>query len=528
MRHQFLLTPVPSPRGKGKRDVLLPVPSPQGEKRNMELATLTFHLTPTGVPRDDFDATDAFSQAFIHSLGLNVHSGCWANINLDSPAMDSFIREARNLILAEKATFYGMNTLYCTLPDDADHPHEWYELTSYTRFESEGWKSDIETCKAFRMPPTAYIAAGMHNNLYVSEHFKTIVEEHQLTGIDFVWVKDVGKYRAPQWFVPVPLKPLGRGVDHPWYQPTAIGAIHSRFFFGINWRSGQHIFDMKAMRREPIFTKPVFRNLFSLYGLPGALEGGSLTIAAYRTHLRHFLPETDFAYAWDDKSSARILCISRKARDVLLAAKVITPDDTSAIQILDTPPLGCAQLDGHGALPPSRLTPAQVTLLQKRLAQAWEKQQRTPKPIRATTLKEVLRLIRKAKRERPDDFQKPAKHPDFAQLPVTLPAHWIALLSVTNGAELDAECSLFTTTEITAAYHEKRELIAETFDVYPYDYPLVPIASNPSGDWYALENRDEHAEDARVVLISHEDCTVIYTWESIPLLIFDFLSGFHN
>lgn len=58
--------------------------------------TLSFHLASSSIlegarTSGDLDASQEFSQTFIHSLGLKVESGTWSRINLDSPKFLEFL-----------------------------------------------------------------------------------------------------------------------------------------------------------------------------------------------------------------------------------------------------------------------------------------------------------------------------------------------------------------------------------------------------------------------------------------------------
>src|ERR1035437_2789816 len=99
----------------------------------MQKDTLNFHLAPSTIlttPMQgwDFEVSDAFSKKFIHSLGLKAQSGCWSEIDLDSPVINDFLDKAGALIDEGKAVFYGSNQLIQQLIDDDIIPWEWYEL----------------------------------------------------------------------------------------------------------------------------------------------------------------------------------------------------------------------------------------------------------------------------------------------------------------------------------------------------------------------------------------------------------------
>lgn len=73
------------------------------------------------------------------------------------------------------------------------------------------------------LPRGCHVAHGGWEH-YVSEAFRAAVEEEGLTGLEFLWVRDVGRFRAPQRYEALPPAALGRGLDHPWFDRTAFEA----------------------------------------------------------------------------------------------------------------------------------------------------------------------------------------------------------------------------------------------------------------------------------------------------------------
>jgi hypothetical protein len=108
---------------------------------------------------------------------------------------------------------------------DGRPPVEWFELDPKYEGDlqtlvwfAEDRVADYRThlrLHADRMKPGIHVA-GWGPFVYVSERFKSIAEAHRLSGIEFIWCPDVGKYQAPQWYLPVCSHCLGRGLDHPW------------------------------------------------------------------------------------------------------------------------------------------------------------------------------------------------------------------------------------------------------------------------------------------------------------------------
>jgi hypothetical protein len=121
------------------------------------------------------------------------------------------------------------------LIDDDQTPAEWFVVDPQQQSEFFGgiWWDLQEAInghekhlvvKADRLKPGTHLG-GYSNRVYVSERFKAVVEKRRLTGIEFIWVKDTGKYRAPQWYLPVCHQGLGRGLDHPWIDTTRLSGL---------------------------------------------------------------------------------------------------------------------------------------------------------------------------------------------------------------------------------------------------------------------------------------------------------------
>ena len=56
----------------------------------------------------------------------------------------------------------------------------------------------------------------------MSEQVKALVEREGLSGLELLWLPDVGRAEAMQWYLPIPAEPLGRGLDHPWFDPSSL------------------------------------------------------------------------------------------------------------------------------------------------------------------------------------------------------------------------------------------------------------------------------------------------------------------
>ncbi|MCP4614377.1 MAG: hypothetical protein GY845_37315 [Planctomycetes bacterium] len=507
----------------------------------MQEETLTFHITiPDRNDITKWDEAEAFTREFVYSLGLKFCGFPWSTIDLDSPNIDLFLKRAEELIVDGKAVFYGANVLSQNLIEDNDFQAEWYQLGFGTRFDSEIDKNGCETIKAYTIPPNLNIATGPMTRFYnyVSERFKNVVENNNLTGLDFVWVKDIGRYKAPQWFVPVAWNPIGRGVDHPWFDSSArFGSGRSMISPNPVFRRGMSSVYLPMIKRDFTLLGSVHAKLIDLYS--HCDDEYLLSIDSYPRFLRHYLPATDFAYFWgytDDHKQKngeiwkeRMIYLNRKARDILIQHNVISRKEAIPVLVFDKLPDGYQLLDGTAPLPEPLLSVDQITDKKIQLSSDWANHNAIEKPIRSIQIKEALKYLRKAKKDHPSDYNKGLSKLKKQNLPVNLPSNWVQVLSVSNGCKLNDKCTFLPIEEIQSAYDEYYDkIVLPSFDDYPYDCKHLPIGANIHGDWYSLEDNGSDTVDSRVFQVSHEDLSIVFEWATIPLFVFDMLTGFYD
>ena len=224
----------------------------------------------------------------------------------------------------------------------------------------------------------------------------------------------------------------------------------------------------------------------------------------------------------------RGLCLNRRAKTILLQNGLLDPRDLEPIQVLDQPPPGCRVLDGIEALPPPYYDAEELARVKALLCIAWERHASTEKPVQATTLKKSLDMMRMAKRRRPDDFRQPASKKALQNLPANIPDNWAAVLAISNGGELNDECEVIAADHLQDMYQEKSTLVKLLFDEYPYENDLMPVVTAANGDWFCLVRAEAQANEAKVVRISHEDLSILHTWDDIARFIHDMLTDFYD
>jgi hypothetical protein len=433
------------------------------------------------------------------------------------------------------------------LVDDDKTPVEWFIVDPTGRSNDEGLETlcwdlqepvvddDIHLrIRADRMKPGVHVA-GWSPLLYVSERFKAVVEAHRLTGIEFVWCRDVGKYRAPQWYLPICQQGLGRGLDHPWIDATKLSGEGSQALDPAG-RHGQSSAFAEQYKRDAgpgdSLVKKLLRLLRSMELLKRPPDFDS-----FPRYLRKYLPDTDFAYTIQNMydSRQRGLAMNRKARDLLKANRIVTEDLCTPLLILNRPPKGVENLDRrHGTAEPA-FSPEQMARIRELETTARAKHLANPKPPRAPDLVRSLALLRSRKRSTPMTFCKPATPKMIEEagraLGAPIPEPWQNVLRLTNGGKIensplasDQACLIIPADKLAASQREEMKYYKDIRAELPKT--LVLAMQTEIGDSVWLDTaRQKPDGDCRVVLMSHETGEEEREWSSVAEFLEELLTA---
>jgi hypothetical protein len=498
-------------------------------------------------------------QRIYNSFGLKLFSLAWATVSLTPQRAEKLGQVIADLVRRNVACL-GSGQLYEMFTPEEEEACEWFLIDApHSGCDSDFYLGEYPTCHADRYLPTQHVLAENH----VSERFVEAVKSAGLTGLEFLWVRDKGRYAAPQWYRAIASLPLGHGVDHPWFD-------FRRFFNGrMLYRQSRladeffrdalgdrlPLYEAGTLRPPDAIVRAGVRDFDNRHldegwttrtdaidevirGFPSDDSLG-LSIAGVPRYLRAYLPGTDFAYSWSMTDTGTRgfvpsynLCCNRKARQALLAAKLVQASALRGILTLDSPPPGRQDLDAvAGGCPPQVHRPDELIELRRmevRYRTAFDAKQR---PSRRPDMKRAVKLLRQAKKQHPEAF-KPglsAKRAAtvLAGLPFALPSSWVEVLGVSNGMTLESENAQFTTTPIEqlATYHVDRVTDRKRNDE-DYSASLLYVGETDGGDHLTLESDGRPGLDtAPVVLLSHEDFSVERRWESIAEFLEAIISG---
>ena len=151
---------------------------------------IIFNIDPIPFSFDD-EQTEK-DKVFLRSIGLKTDCVGWCDLDLTRGDADLLLDKIEQYVKSNKLALRGF---YTNKPDDENA--EWYTINrTYSSSEYETSDGKILAYKA----PKASVLFDAAELCIVSDKFRKAVIKHGLSGIDFFWFEDKGKYSAPQWF----------------------------------------------------------------------------------------------------------------------------------------------------------------------------------------------------------------------------------------------------------------------------------------------------------------------------------------
>jgi hypothetical protein len=484
---------------------------------------------------------DALMKTF---AATNVR-GNW-EFDLDSPKLPEIVALLARLH-KQKRAWMGYVEINELLVEDARTRPEWFLLEPDTQSHLDAcFLRNVNEEQVYPFGNAASAQPGLHvadwgpDSLLVSERFKDVVEKHRLTGLEFLWIRDSGRYRAMQWYLPLPRELLGRGLDHPWYDPAKSSGVGSNAK-DPRARHGQRIASCMAgftLRANSSFGDPLKDRLLKLMV---AMSKRQMLVISYPRYLRQYLPRADFAFTlcdWqygDQIHRHRGLAARRRAKDLLIANGLASEKDFVAVKVFDRVPPGTENLDRRCGKPLPLFSPAELARLRDEEAVLWAEHVRQDKPPRTANLGRSLSLLRSAKRRAPKDFAKPAAPKAIAEaaraLGIEMPDAWQKVLRASNGAKVtnsplacEQSCQMVPVEKLARSQREEVEYYRDINAPLPNGWLL--IARTETGDSIWLDTKQKNAAgECRVVLVSHETGETEREWSSVAAFVEELLTA---
>lgn len=456
---------------------------------------------------------------FVHSLGLKCDCVGWCKLDLSHPRIREILREIARFCQENGWTARAYYTRSYT-----DVESDWYELVTsgfkdstvadFLKMPSESGES-VSLCvlRAFHELTAAPKSYGPHAIL-VPERFRNACLRFGINDLDDCWAQDKGKYEAEQYF-------------HIYAKHTLPKIATS---FRLDELDPERI--QSAGGWLPMLTEVIHK--FQRIALPDCYLRSDLPergiVQAQVVHKYQYMKFSDPNWLREDSSGNIIpaqlvpaestsivrntILIHKDTAAVLLQEKALSASALRPAPVVDELPGGYVWEECVPAPRPS-------TAYQNKMLAAYEKLKATPRPTRTITEKDALKVLRAAKKERKEDFQKSLPRVKAAELADTAHAPLVPFYLVCNGSFLSDEYELLSydrsVAESVAFYHalDAEELLAEK----PKG---IVIAKCPDGDAVLL------CGNGTVIRFSHEAPEVLDQWPSLSQFLVDTISDNKN
>jgi hypothetical protein len=432
---------------------------------------------------------------FVHSLGFKCDSVGWCELDLDKQNMDGMLQKIYSFA---KQNGFLLRGSYSKSVFDFDS--EWYALKfKYLTndalrdtkiLDTEGNELYISESYAYKVPKHMTIIDGDMFGL-ITEHFRNTCIKHGFEGIDFYWVRDIGKYDSAQYFgllVEAQVKEYAcdQGLDYSY-----------RIKKGRYPSNGNYAGEMLYRKYQEIGGfLPELSNMF--YNL-------KIELPLYLSEKN--MPDKDFAFIYGSGMSQYVLLRQRVIK-ALLDEKVLKAGDVTPVQLYQSPPPGYS-------IQKSQIPQYPSTETVDKLLDDFNKLKENPKPKYNILEKDALKLLRYMKKQRKEEFNKGMPMKQREQLKSSICNSLLPYYAICNGGYLSDEyCFLpYCESQLESkdfAYMIKTEELLK-------DRPTgIVIAKCADGDYVIITEEIVHR-------VSHEVMDIIETWKTIAQFFYESL-----
>lgn len=451
---------------------------------------LTWILDKNGA-RLNTDEDYAQNIAFVHSLGRKCDCVGWSTLKPDDPDAEHILQQIAAFCKADGWTARGLYIRKFVDPDA-----DWYKIQS-TFFHDADITGEIpalhgRVISALKINAYRELTAspkGWGLSLFLPARFRDVYLASGLTGLDFLWVKDSGKYAAEQYFEAfgtqrIPRMAIAKDIDKQDLRKLGpdggwlprLGEVFHRW------------------------TQIVLPHCYLKEDMPA---GG--IVYAYRES-PVYIPSADKMYLSKDYD----VLVHKDVAAFLLQQKALRPGDLIPVPVLDKVPAGYTLCETSDYPRPTD------ALMQQSILDC-EALQRKNRPLWAVPEKEALKTLRNAKKERKEDFGKKLSKAKIAALAETSYAPMLPYYAVSDGGQLSDEYRLLSVEESRLETEEfylalkKEELLEKTPEG-------IVICACADGDRVLL------LHDGSVIRFSHEVPEVWGQWPTLPQFMVDALN----
>lgn len=451
---------------KYSEELLWILDEPGGLARTLEAQNKTFQIRKN----------------FVHELNLKCDCVGWCKMDLSNPRTSEILRSISKFCKENGWRARGLYTRkYVELESD------WYELvptyfkgnTPWDRIETVTRDNKkIYTCviRAFHELSPSPKAWG--DDIYVPERFRNFCIQNGLNDLDFCWAADKGKYEAEQYF-----HVYGKQLVPQIAVDCDLKKSNIKFISAAGgWL-------------------PEIANVFH------ELQQVNLQDC----YLADDLPDRGIAYAYISRTFSstwrHTILLHKDIVQSLLKQNVLP---LSALK----PAAVVKSLPGGYSLKQTQEIERPTIQFMNLMLEEYEKLKNTVRPIRMASEKDALKMLRLAKKERKEDFQKALPKSISETL---LSTDYVVLLPyyrVADGCFLSDEYEFLPSMKARKENEEFQENLSneELLGAKPEG---IVIGRCPDGDAILLCNH------GKVVRFSHEEPVVVEQWPTLAQFFVD-------
>lgn len=419
---------------------------------------------------------------FVHSLGLKCDSVGWCKMDLSNSHTSDILDS-----ISEFCKKYGWKARGLYTRRYVDVNSDWYELvpayfkdnTPCDRIETlteNGKKIYTRVIRAFHeISPAPKMWA---DDIYVPERFRNFCMRNGLEDLDFCWVKDMGKYEAEQYF-------------HI-YGKHLISEI--AVDFGLGKADKDRIQSVGGWL--PAIDR-VFHEMQQI-NLPDC-------------YLAEKMPEAGIVYAYIPSTFScvgrHVVLIHKDIAEMLVQQKILPASTLRPAPVVDT-------LPGGYVLKETQTIERPAASYRDEMLSEYEKLKQTDRPVRMILEREALKILRGAKKERKEGFQKAMSKAKTQDLLNTRYYPLVPYYCVANGGYLSDEYELLSW-DRAKNENDAFQKNLESEELLECKPEGVVFAQCPDGDKILL------CENGEVIRFSHEVPEIVEQWPSLSQFVVD-------
>jgi len=434
---------------------------------------------------------------FSHSLGLKCDCVGWTELDLTRPDAGEILDKIEDFCKKEGWTARGGCARWYE-----DFESEWYELNLPYAKEVDshldnrfpnGERKDVYAIRAYKNKgQPALLGWSDHVPLVVSEKFRDACIKNNIPGLKFCWIRDTGRYASEQYYF--------------MYPENSVPYIATNF--GLQYNKENKTFNSEAYSKKEQL-KDRIEEIGGLF--PRVYEiFADMRFNLQDCYPRKEMPATGFSYAHRREPCwiTDTVLIHKDTTEILIKEKVLNRKYLQPALFYDGEiPKGYVELEMK-----------KINIPEQQHFDEMQKEHdefiKIKKPERRATPKEAVKLLRKTKTARKDDFRKRMKKEENEKLFGTSYEPITPYYLVANGGSLSDEYEFLSyeeSLEATTEYAEdmkKEELLEKKIEG-------IAFAICPDGDKVIL------AKEGKVYRMSHEIPEAEEEWPSLAQFFVD-------